>query len=1201
MIDIFLFELRYRMQRPATWIYASLGLAIAILISVFEKSVTAQFVNSPNNIVSVIGPISIISIFFYAAIMGVPIYRDKEHKTAQTYFTFPIPQKSYVLGRFLGSYSIATLLNLFIILGAMIGFGIGEFLERPDYGEYDSFNALSYLLPFLFILQINAFLVGSLFFMLMAFFKKMPIIYLGGICLFLLYNISGDLLSSLDNQWLTPFLDPFGNRAFSFVKKYWSINELNTYQLPIYGKFLLNRVLWFSIALLFFLITYFRFDYKKFFISSKQKNTTDDDPYTPSLLHSVTQQFTRKTERQNLLSLSKIEFLSIIKDPIFIILLIIGVIFSVFSIFNINETYGTPNLPLTRYIVVYINGVVSFFSIIILVIYSGEAVHRIRKNKTFVFYDALPISNSSLYFSKVLSLLSVAVLLTLFNIVIGILFQTFNGHFEYDLGMYFTYNFALMLPSFVMTILLSFFIHVLLNNKFLGHFIIVLIYFGMPLLITLVFKTTNPLLIFTGVTPIFLSDLNGFGHYLVGTSWLNLYWTLLTVLFLIIGKIFWIRGFFSSAKERLTLAKQRFNAKTIIAFSTVTILFIGVAGYSYYNLKVINKMVNGDQYEEIEADAEKKYAKYIGSAHPQVTDLKAYIDVFPKKRNVHAKGVYKIINNYDTAIDTLLLEVQFPFGHTQLKEVTYNGATINPVVTDTIYRMNFYKLPKPMLPDEKAELTIQVVAETKGFANALETQVLYNGSFFNSSIFPRFHYERSLIDNGVRLKHGLKKLDYLFPPRSDSSALKKNLFNEDANYINFEAVVSTAADQTALAPGKLIKNWTEDDRAYYHYKLESQTDLFFNVVSARYDVEKSSWIAPSGKKVDIEIYHSPKHKKNLEHFINGVKVSLDYCSKNFIEYPNSVIRIVEFPAHATFAQSFATTIPYSEDFGFVANFNKAEDFNYAFRVTTHEVAHQWWGHIVTPSKTSGANIISETLAEYTSLMTMKHEYGENGIKNFLKYSLDEYLRSRAFSFKPERSLINVETGPYIWYRKGSMVMYELQDIIGEDKINTALKAFLNEYKHFEKGVYPTSENLFETLHAVAPDSLKYSVVDGFKEIVLYENRVIQGKTKKLDNGSYKTTFTVNAKKIYYDDKGKEKRIDDKANYIEIGLFGEDIVDDQEVPLKNPYYLTRKWLQAGDNTFTIITDQKPIKAGIDPYNKLIDRNSNDNLKPIEEEE
>ncbi len=1200
MKEIFLFELQYRLRRPVTWIYIALGMLIAGFWAAFESSSTAQFVNSPNNITRVIGTISIISIFFYAAIMGVPIFRDHDHKTAQTYFTFPISTKSYVLGRFLGSFSIVTLLNLAVVLGTMIGFGIGGFLDRPDYGSYTDFNFSSYLLPFIFMLQVNALLVGSLFFCLMAFFKKMPIIYLGGICLFLLYSISGDLLRNLDTRWLITYLDPFGARAFAFVKKYWSINELNNNQLPIYGTFLLNRVIWLVIGIAFFVFTYLKFSYKKFLLSNKkEKNTIDDQIYTPSSVTSVTQVFTKKTYRQTLLSLSKIEFLSIIKSPVFVILIIIGVVFSIFSIYNLNSTYGAPNLPLTRYIVTFVNGVVAALCVIILIIYSGEAVHRTRNNKTFVFYDALPIATSSMYFSKILSLIGVAIVLTLINILIGIVFQIINGYFHFDLGMYFTYNFVIILPAFIMTILLSFFIHVMVNNKFLGHFVIVLIYFGLPLLIALVFTSTNPMVLFTETTPIFLSDLNRFGHYLKGINWLNLYWILLTVILMLVGRLFWIRGFFSNAKERLSIAKQRLNTSIIISLSIASMAFAGVASYNYYNLKVINTMVSGDEAEKIDANAEKKYARYINQPHPQITDLKAYIDIFPKDRKVKAKGAFKIINNNSTTIDTLLLEVQYPGPHTKLSKVVYNEKELTPVLLDTVYRMYFYALPEPMRPSEKADLIIEVTSESKGFANQRETEVLYNGSFFDSRIFPRFFYERSLSDNGVRIKHGLKKLDYLFPPRTDSTALKKNKLNEDANYINFETVVSTDSDQIALAPGKLLKNWNENDRAYYHYKLETPTTYFFNMVSAKYEVERSSWTAPSGKKIDIEIYHTPEHNRNLEHFINGVKVSLEYCSKNYAEYPNSVIRIVEFPAHTTFAQSFMTTIPYSEDFGFVANFDKAEDFNYAFMVTSHEVAHQWWGHMATPSKTSGATIIAETLAEYTSLMTMKHEYGENGIKNFLKYNLDQYLRSRAFSFKPERSLINVEAAPHIWYQKGSMVMFHIQDLIGEDKVNTALKNFLDEYKHFKKGVYPTSENLYDAIHKITPDSLKYVVEDGFKKIVLYENRVKEATTKKLDNGSYETTFIVNSKKIYYDDTGREEQTDSNSNYIEIGLFGEDIVDKQEVTLKNPYYLEYKWLQPGDNTFTVITDQKPIKAGIDPYNKLIDRNSNDNLKNIDE--
>ena len=229
---------------------------------------------------------------------------------------------------------------------------------------------------------------------------------------------------------------------------------------------------------------------------------------------------------------------------------------------------------------------------------------------------------------------------------------------------------------------------------------------------------------------------------------------------------------------------------------------------------------------------------------------------------------------------------------------------------------------------------------------------------------------------------------------------------------------------------------------------------------------------------------------------------------------------------------------------------------------------------------------------------MKQEYAENGIKTFLKTSLDKYLGGRKFSFKPERTLMDVEVGPHIWYEKGSMIMYDLQDVIGEDVVNKGLKNFLEEFKYNKKGFYPTSEDLYNALYAVAPDSLKYKVDDGFKEIVLYENRVMDAKTKALANGKWETTFTVNSKKIYYDNKGKEDRVDFKKNLVDVGLFGEDVLKDG-VTIKNPLYFQIKWLESGNNTFTVVTDEKPLKAGIDPYNKLIDRNSDDNLKSIDE--
>ena len=1170
-------------------------------MAVFEKSNTAQFTNSPNAIIGVLGRMSVFLLFFYAAIMGVAVYRDENHKTAQTYFTFPVSEKNYILGRFWGSFTIVTLMNIGAVLGAMCGFGIGMFLARPDYGTYTAFNFASYFYPFLYFLTFNAFFIGSLFFGLMTFYKKMPILYLGGIVIFILTIVSSRLLANLDSEWLSVYVDPFGAKAQSFIDKYWSIHELNTTQLSLTGKFLINRMIWLGLAVGIFIFTLFRFSYKGFLSSKKKTNTKEnkEDYKEGQALPEVIQVFSSKARRENLWSLSKIEFLSIVKETAFIILMGIGVLIAGFTAYQANQVYGTPSLPLTRFMVTQISGGISLFSIIILIIYSGEAVHRTRQNKTFEFYDALPVSNNTLYLSKIISLIGVAVILTLLIIAVGVVYQTFNGYFNYELDIYLTYNFFKIFPTFIMTLLLAFFIQVLVNNKFLGHFLVVIIYVGLPILLALALKTSNPLLIFTGTPGGFLSDLNGFGHYLVGEFWLNTYWILFTCILAVVGKLFWSRGFFSSGKERLWLAKQRFSGSTLAYTFFFLFAFVSVGAYSFYNLKVLNQLEDGNYSEKISADAEKKYGKYIGKPHIQVTDLKAFIDIFPEDRRVEAKGEFKVINNFEVAIDTVLMEVKFPISDTRITKVVYNDVELKPFLKDSVYRLFMYKLPKPLQPEEAASLVIETKATTKGFSADQETAVLGNGTFFRNAIFPSFHYERTILDNGVRKKNGLESLDYLYPPRTDSLALKKNLFNEDADYMTFEATVSTSKGQTAVAPGVLTKKWNENDRSYFNYKLEGKTDYFFSFVSAAYEIKKDTWIAPSGKKVNIEIYHSPKHKRNLESFIKGIKISLDYNSKNFLEYPYSIIRIIEFPAHTTFAQSFATTVPYSEDFGFVADFSKAEDFNYAFKVTSHEMAHQWWGHIVTPSNTSGANIISETLAEYVSLMTMKKEYGENGIKSFLQNSLDDYLSGRKFSFKPERTLMDVEAGQYIWYKKGSMIMYDLQDVIGEDKVNAGLRSFLEEFKYKEKGYYATSEDLYNAIYKVAPDSLKYKVDDGFKEIVLYENRVMNAGTKQLESGKWETTFTVNSKKIYYDDAGREREIDAKKNLVDIGLFGEDVKNEDQVTIKDPYYFELKWLEPGDNTFTIVTDKKPLKAGIDPYNKLIDRTSDDNLKTIEE--
>jgi ABC-2 type transport system permease protein len=60
-----------------------------------------------------------------------------------------------------------------------------------------------------------------------------------------------------------------------------------------------------------------------------------------------------------------------------------------------------------------------------------------------------------------------------------------------------------------------------------------------------------------------------------------------------------------------------------------------------------------------------------------------------------------------------------------------------------------------------------------------------------------------------------------------------------------------------------------------------------------------------------------------------------------------------------------------------------------------------------------------------------------------------------------------------------------------------------------------------------------------------------------------------------------------ADYIDIGVFNGNKNHEKQL------YLKKEKLTGEKQTFEIVVDELPTRAGIDPYNKLIDRVSDDN--------
>ena len=138
--------------------------------------------------------------------------------------------------------------------------------------------------------------------------------------------------------------------------------------------------------------------------------------------------------------------------------------------------------------------------------------------------------------------------------------------------------------------------------------------------------------------------------------------------------------------------------------------------------------------------------------------------------------------------------------------------------------------------------------------------------------------------------------------------------------------------------------------------------------------------------------------------------------------------------------------------------------------------------------------------------------------------------------------------------------------------------------------YPDTRLLVDAIRAQTPPELQYLVDDGFNRIVLYDNKAVSATSEKTPNGKYKVTLEVQARKVQADGNGAETPLP-LADYIEIGVFSGK--KDEEKPL----YLKKEKLTEERKTFEIIVDHAPTLAGIDPYNKLIDRNADDNMIDI----
>lgn len=1177
------FEWRYYLRQPSFIVTALIFFLFSFLATV------SRFVqiggggevlkNGTFSIAQTLLILGLFSIFLIVNFIGNTATRDHSSQMEELLYSNPMPVWQYQLGRFIGSFAVVLAVFAFVPLGILLG----SWMPWVDQEQFGPTNFAHYLLLFVMLPLPTLFVLSALFFTIAQKFRSMMAMYLVAVAVFICYNVAIQLASEPQYRDIAALLDPFGFATFMEVSRYWTISEKNTLVPAFEGVLMQNRLLWSAVGIL--LIVTLGNLWGKLTLagrgSQKAKAQVALPQYALSVLttkasgFSAWQQFQLRTV---------FEMRQIFFSMPFIILGLLTIFNIAASLIDPPNVFGTPNLPLTTNMIELIIGSTAMLNIIILVYYCAEVVWRERTSGMGDIVDSLPVPNMVFWLSKLTAIMLLILSLFVVCALTTMVYQLAKGVEQLELSQYLIRLGFFALFPFMLNVVLIFLLQVLSPNKYIGM-LAYLLFFALQRVLDAWGFEHNMFQYGTGSSRPY-SDMNGYGWAFSSYSWYMLYWSALAAVFFVLGYGLYQRGPAQSLKARWHQLGYQIGGKGKFAMLLAGVVFVSTGGWIHYNTRVLNEFITSEERLDLQEAYEKQFKQYQGQPILVATDVHAKVDIFPQEKRIHAVVTSSMRNKYDQPIEKMLVSLP---SNTKDIQIDIPGATLGEI--DDKFNIAWLTFAQPIAPQQVVQMVVTLNRQQQGFADTgQDTSVVENGTFINNAeLLPRFGYQSNfeLSERHERSKRGLP------PPQrdnklEDSRFYQENFFGPESDFINYEAVVSTAADQIAISPGYLQKEWQENDRRYFHYKMDQPMVNFYSFLSGRLEVKRETY-----KGVALEVYYHPTHHWNVDRMLESLRDSLDLFTTSFGPYQHKQMRVIEFPGYRSFAQSFANTVPYSEAIGFTADLRDPENIDSVYYVTAHEMAHQWWGHQVGAANVQGSQVISESLSQYAALRVVEEKYGEAKLREFLRRELDSYLSGRSGERLEEMPFMRAEGQQYIHYNKGSVVLMALKDAIGAPRMDQNLKNFLEEFR-FKANPYPTTLDLVRHLKQDLTDAEQALVDELFSTIQLYDLRLLKVAKKELPNDMLELTLTISAAKMSADGKGVETAVD-LAESFEIGAFDQD-PDDFAKDTK-VLYLQKHPLKTGTQDVVIQVPNTTKYIGVDPLVKKVDRDSGDNIQKL----
>ncbi len=1140
-------------------------------------------VNSPHLITSVYLFLGLMTPILTGVLAANGVLRDEVNRSAEMVYASQLTAGKYIITRYLGIVIIGVLClgmaAVTMMLRTYIPGGIdGNFVQNTPW--HYGWVLLVFILP-------SIMLCAAISFATACFSRNVLATYLSGLMIYVVYFITsiyvgsplfGDAMpAEPQTKLLAALIDPFGLSAFEVQTEFWTPLERNSQVVPLSGSVLLNRAIWIGVTLVIMLGVYARFKLDLNHKTSGKKPKGSEVKAmtfgnTTSTLPIKTPTINLADQWSVLSSCIRLEVSYLLKSYVFWGVVILWSILLAGEIVPLTfiHDFDSPRYPTTsRVLERFQYDLLPRFSLFVLAFYCADMVWREKNLQMSAFTDASPARSMVFFVSKFLSLALIPLFLITIAVLIGVVVQISVGYYQFEPSLYLSLYYYGGLPL-LMSIMLCLFVQVLAPNKAIGMVVsaVLLLLFSTNLSGRIGFE--HGLWHFASAGDFRYSDMNGYAHISHTFATYMFYWGFLSVLMALVGFGLWRRGADISLRTRLSQIKPQIGKMGMAIGAACLIGFVSTGSYIFYQTNVVANYFTSEEAELWRVDYEQQFKRFLSVPQPQIQRVKTDVALYPKQRRYEVTGQYSLINRQNVAVNEFLVSLDKDIN---VLELTVPGSELEAHAEFGVYHVKF---KQPLAPGKTVQLTFKLQQQQSGFGQFSSSELVTDNAtmLYAGNRFPVIGYIKQMeLGNDKRRKaHGLSAQEL---PQTLEQSLKNKL-ETTRPFVEFESIVSTTAEQTAIANGTLQRQWVEGERAYFHYKTDAPIRNEQVYLSAEYEIAKSK-----AQGIDIAVYYHRAHGVNVPRMLSAIADSLAYQVSQFGPYPHKQFKQVETAAYTRFTGLAVPSMTLiSEHAGFTYDLRdddlqNGEALDQVYRRGAHEAAHQWWAHKLAPAKADqGANILTETLARYSESMIMKKVYGEQVALNFIEYEMGRYFRGRARERNEELPLYRAQTDQqYLLYSKGAVAMYALQHQIGEARINRALKQLVEQFAY--PNTPPTSLDLVTLLYQEAPEH-KGLIDHWFKDIITVENRLTSAEYKLLDDGRYEVELAIKFSEFRAAPTGEDVLIDSRLN-LEIEVMFEHGSIVQKVEVKS-----------GENKVRLVVEQLPVSVKLDPNRLMLNK-------------